>query len=160
MVYADGATGRWKEIRWIDAVCERWEALYGSLRGDPCRAEAICSLGMKLILEAEVNALPQVGTGGWLRFFSLLTDCPEAARCLCLLGMGVARREVERNEATRSQVRAILLACCPQRRRGNDRDSCDHELIARRRGDRINGRNKSGNLRAKPADAGTLPNAA
>ena len=144
MIDADETRRRWEEIRWIDAVCERWEALFGSLRDEPCRAEAICSFGMKLIMEVRANALPQSGTGGWVPLFSLLADCPEAARSLCLLGLAMVRREVERNEATRSRVRAILWACRPQVRLVNDHDSLDRALNAHQRGDPNNGGNKSG----------------
>lgn len=102
------------EIRWMDAVYERWEALFGSLQDEPYRAEALCSLGMKLIMEGRINTWPYSATEGWASFFSLLADSPEAARSLCLLGLSVVRRELEKNEGTRSRARAILWACRPR----------------------------------------------
>lgn len=114
MTDADETRLRQEEIRWMDAVYDRWEALFGSLRDEPYRAEALCSLGMKLIMERRVNTWPYSATGGWASFFSLLADSPEAARSLCLLGLAFVRRELEKSEGTRSQVRAILWACRPR----------------------------------------------
>lgn len=115
MDHADKARHVGEETRWMDAVYERWEALFQSLRDEPYRAEALCSLGMKLIMEGRIGAWPYNGTNGWVSFFALLADNPEAARNLCLLGLSLVRRDLEYNERTRTQVRAILWACRPCR---------------------------------------------
>jgi hypothetical protein len=115
MADVDGTCLGREEIRWMDAVCDRWEALFSSLRDEPYRAEALCSLGMQLIMEGRVSMWPCSASSGWASFFSLLADSPEAARSLCLLGLSFARRELENSEATRSRVRAILWACRPRR---------------------------------------------
>jgi len=153
MMQLDEIRRRWNKTRWIDSVCEQWEALFSSLRDDPCRAEAICSLGLKLIMEARVNALLQGETRGSLPFFTLLADCPEAARRLCSLGLRLVKREVERNETTRSRVRAILWDMLPARRLRNGHNSRDRVLIARRRSGLSNGGNKNGKVTRKTRES-------
>ena len=153
---------RWNETRWMDSVCEHWEALFGSLRDEPSRAEAICSLGLKLIMEDGVNAFSQGRTRGLLPFFSLLLDCPEAARRLCSLGMRVVKRDVERNETTRSRVRAILWDILPSRQLMNGHSSRGHALIARRSSSPSRGGKKNGKVtrqtckRPRPVKHGML----
>jgi len=146
----------------MDSVCEHWEALFGSLRDEPSRAEAICSFGLKMITEARINAFPQGRTRGLLPFFSLLADYPDAARRLCSLGMRVVKRDVERNETTRSRVRAILWDMLPSRQLMNGDSSRGHALIARRRSSPGHGGNKIGKVtrqtrkRPRPVKHGML----
>ena len=49
MTHAEDTLRRWQEICWAAAVYDQWAALFGSLIGQPEKAEAICELGLQLV---------------------------------------------------------------------------------------------------------------
>lgn len=46
---------RWKEFYWAEGVYSHWQAFFGTLIGQPDRAEKLCRLGMQLV-RGEVSA--------------------------------------------------------------------------------------------------------
>ncbi len=108
MSHAEETWQRWNEIGWMETVCERWEAFFGSLVDEPARAEALCALGLKVIRQ-EAFAYPYSGSSQWFTFFGSLIGKPEEAEALCALGLKVVRCEaVPGDEAIRTSVRSVL----------------------------------------------------
>ncbi len=108
MGHADETRQRWEDIAWVETVCDRWEAFFRSLLGEPWKAEALCSLGLKLV-RGEVCAAPQSTSSVWFTFFSSLFGKPTVAAQLCALGMQVVRGDIVLSpNGARQTARSIL----------------------------------------------------
>lgn len=108
MSHADDTTQLWKEMAFVETICERWEAFFYPLLDEPSRATALCALGI-MVVTGRSTMPPQSVGGTWLSFFGSLAGRPHQAKQLCALGLEmVALGPPRDNGPIRAQIRTIL----------------------------------------------------